>query len=383
MNILIAPNSFKNSLTADAAAAAILKGLQQSKLTGKYSLFPIGDGGDGTAALLTRRLEGKIINQRVHDPLGRNIYSMFGLTDRGAFSGSKTAIIELADASGLRLLQRNEYDPLQATTYGTGELIKSALDQQVKKILLCIGGSATVDGGMGIIEALGARFYDSKGNPIRPYPTLFMDIADIDVSQMDKRMDDAELIVLCDVDNHLLGENGAASIFGPQKGASPQAVHQLEAGLAKLRDLVFREKGIDMDALKYGGAAGGVAAGLHAFLNAKLVNGINYFLDATGFDIELQKTNLVITGEGSIDTQTLHGKGPFGVAKRAKEKSIPVIGLAGKVPLKPDKQLKEYFDILLPISHEAMDIETALETADDNLVRTAWVLGDLLAIGSS
>jgi glycerate 2-kinase len=383
MNILIAPNSFKNSLSADAAAEAILKGLQQSKLTGKHILFPIGDGGDGTAALLTRCLKAKIINQDVHDPIGRKIHSTFGLTDHQPLSPDKTAIIELADASGLKLLQRNEYDPLHATTYGTGELIKFALDQEVKRIILCIGGSATVDGGMGILDALGARFYDDEGNSIRPQPISFTGLADVDVSKMDKRIVDVEMIVLCDVDNHLLGEKGAASIFGPQKGASPQAVRQLDAGLTKLRDLVFRKQGIDIDGLKYGGAAGGVAAGLHAFLNAKLVNGIDYFLDATGFDIELEKANLLITGEGSFDTQTLQGKGPFGVAKRAKEMSIPVIGLAGKVPLKPDKLLQEYFDILLPISHEAMDIETALGCAYDNLVRTAQALGNLLTIKDS
>jgi glycerate kinase len=223
-------------------------------------------------------------------------------------------------------------------------------------------------------------FYDEKGNILDHCPASFIDLADIDTSKINKSIYDAELIVLCDVDNNLLGENGAATVFGPQKGASGGDVEQLEACLTKFRDVAFRKTGKDMAALKHGGAAGGVAAGLHTFLDAKLVNGIEYFLDTTGFDKTIEKSNLVITGEGCIDTQTLLGKGPYGVAKRAKENSIPVIGLAGKVPLIIDKHLQEYFDILLPISNEALDIETAMKYTYDNLLRTAKLLGDLLSM---
>lgn len=374
MNILVAPNAFKNSLAADAAAEAIVKGLQQSRLSCTCTSFPVGDGGDGTAVLLLKHLNGKIINKIVHDPTGRKINSFFGLTE------DKTAIIELADASGLKLLQKNEYDALHATTFGTGELIKYAVETGAKKIILCIGGSATVDGGIGIMQALGAVFFDEKGNVLDRSPSGFINLADIDISKINKSIYNTELIVLCDVENNLLGENGAATVFGPQKGASKEDVKQLEACLTKLRDVVFRKTGKDMAVLKRGGAAGGVAAGMQIFLNAKLVNGIEYFLNATGFDKALQQADLVITGEGCIDTQTLQGKGPYGVAKRAKEKSIPVIGLAGKVPLTEDKHLGEYFNVLLPISNEVMDIETAMKHTYDNLLRTSKLLGDILSL---
>lgn len=380
MNILVAPNAFKNSLDADAAAEAISKGLLQSRFSCSCTSFPVGDGGDGTAALLLKHLNGKIINRTVCDPTGRKINSFFGLADDDPLSEHKTAIIELADASGLKLLQRDECDPLRATTFGTGELIKYALESGVEKIILCIGGSATVDGGIGILQALGAVFYDDIGNILNHCPASFIDLAHIDISKIDRNIYETELIVLCDVENSLLGEKGAATVFGPQKGASKNDVEQLEACLTKFRDVVFRETGKDMAMLKHGGAAGGVAAGLHTFLNAKLVNGIEYFLDVTGFEKELQQADLVITGEGCIDTQTLQGKGPYGVAKLAKEKSISVIGLAGKVPLVADEQLQKYFDVLLPISHEAMDIETAMKYTYDNLLRTSKLLGDILSM---
>lgn len=375
MEILIAPNAFKNSLDATAVASAIQQGLMQSKLSCTIDCFPIGDGGDGTAALLLRRFNGTIITAEVHDPLGKKINASFGLIDEG-----KTAIIEMADASGLRLLKIEEYDPLHVTTFGTGELIKHALNKQVNKIILGIGGSATVDGSVGILEALGARFLDDKNKMLMRMPEGLSNLAHIDLSNLDKRIFDTELIVLCDVNNNLLGDAGAAMIFGPQKGAGLEDVKKLEAGLTKLRDIALDEKGKDMSLVKYGGAAGGTAAGLSVFLNAKLVNGIEYFLDITAFDKALQKTDLVITGEGSIDLQTLQGKGPFGVACRAKKKNIPVIGVAGKIPLFADIYLQEYFDVILPINNEISDMGIALQNTSANLTRTAKTIGDLLAI---
>ena len=374
MRILIAPNAFKNSLDAVKVAEAISKGLQQSKLSCITVCFPIGDGGDGTASLLMQHFNGKIIEAIVHDPLGRKIKTSFGLIDDDA-----TAVIELADASGLRLLQPGEYAPLLATTYGTGELIKQALNKGVKKIILGIGGSATVDAGVGLLQALGVKFYDSNEDELQQLPASLINLHKIDTTGMDKRLALTEIVVLCDVANTLLGASGAATIFGPQKGAVENEVKQLEKVLTQLRNIVFAENGKDMAAIKHGGASGGVAAGLHTFLQAKLTNGIDHFLDITGFDAILENADMVITGEGSIDIQTLQGKAPFGVAKRAKEKSTPVIGIAGKVPLYPDEQLQQYFDILIPISHEAMDIQTAIDHTYDNLVRTGKLLGDLLS----
>lgn len=374
MHILIAPNAFKNSLTAEAAAEAIQKGILQSGLNCTCECFPIGDGGDGTVELIIKKCKGVLVDTEVSDPLGRKINASYGLID-----GGKTAVIEMAAASGLRLLKPNELNPMQASSYGTGEMIKDALDKGVNKIILAIGGSATVDGAMGVLRALGIRFLDSKKNSLSNAFEL-IDIESVDISNIDDRIAKCKVVILCDVDNKLLGPQGAAAVFGPQKGADADAVNKLDAALTKFSEVTFKQTGIDVSALKYGGAAGGVSAGLHAFLNAELVTGIDHFLELTGFDIALQKSDLVITGEGSIDEQTLQGKGPFGVAYRAKNKNIPVIGLAGIVPLNYNAELHKYFDILLPIGNGPVAIEIALANTANNLTRTATEIGSLLKL---
>ncbi|MEO8765255.1 MAG: glycerate kinase [Ginsengibacter sp.] len=375
MHILIAPNAFKNSLNATEVAEAIGAGLQQSKLTCSLDYFPIADGGDGTAGLIVEKHRGANIAIGAHDALGRNIETRFALIDNG-----NTGVIELADASGIRWIPPHELDPLHTTTYGTGELIKGALDKGVSKIIMGIGGSATVDGGTGILRSLGVRFLNNEMEALEGLPASLVNLASIDLSGLDKRILNCEVIILCDVENKLLGETGAAKVFAPQKGASPKAVQELENALTKFRDVTLSETGLDMSSVRHGGAAGGVAAGLSVFCNAKLVNGINYFLNITGFDEALKKADVVITGEGSIDVQTLHGKGPYGVAVRAKEKNIPVIGLAGKVPITADLELGKYFDVLLSISNEPFDIAAAMHLTKDNLRRTAKSIGDLLAL---
>jgi glycerate kinase len=375
MHILIAPNAFKNCLLATEVAEAIYEGLKQSSLSFTAECFPIGDGGDGTGSLIIHKLKGKIISCEVKDPLGRKITSSFGLIDEG-----KTAVIEMADASGLRLLSANELNPLKASSYGTGELMKAALDSGVKKIILCIGGSATVDGGCGILSALGAKFLDDRGNEIMPLPDNLLELASINIAGLDKRIYDCKLIILSDVQNKLLGQDGAAAVFGPQKGASENDVAILESMLEKFAGITMRQQGKDITIILSGGAAGGVAAGLYGWLNAKLVNGINYFLDLTGFNNSLQKANLVITGEGSIDMQTLNGKGPFGVAERAKQKGIAVIGIAGKVPFDKNENLQLYFDVLLSVGNEPSDLAAALKTSKKNIVRTASEIGNMLSL---
>jgi glycerate kinase len=258
-------------------------------------------------------LNGTIVHTKLHDPLQRQIHSSFGF-----ISETSTAIIELADASGLRLLQPEEYDPVHASTFGTGEMMLHTLDAGAKKIILGIGGSATIDGATGILKALGTRFFAGHGNELHQLPSDLVKLASVDISAIDKRIFDVEIVILCDVENLLLGENGAANIFGPQKGATRENIKEIEAGLTRWRNVTFRQTEKDMSMIKYGGAAGGVAAGLATFLNARLVNGIDYFLQLTNFEKHLQKADIVITGEGSIDEQTLEGKGPFGVAQKAK-----------------------------------------------------------------
>lgn len=374
MRILVAPNAFKNSLAAADVAEAIKEGLEESKLRCTVDCFPVGDGGDGTAELLLKYQNGQIITSTVHDPLMRITSCTFGLTP-----DHRTAVIEMANASGLRLLQSNELDPLHTSSFGTGELIKKSLERGVNKIIMCIGGSATVDGAVGAMQALGFRFLDKDEKELVGMPETLVNLEAIDFSQVDEGVNQCKIVVLCDVENVLLGNEGAVKVFGPQKGAGPDDVKKLEASLTRLAGIIFKQKGKDITTIKSGGAAGGMAAGLVAFLNAELVNGIDYFLSFTKFDESLEGKDLVITGEGSIDVQTLHGKGPFGVAKRAKAKKIPVIGLAGSVSKGAIASLEEYFDVLLSINNEPIKLAEALMRTRINLKRTARTIGDALA----
>ncbi len=378
MHLLIAPNAFKNSLSAGDAARAIQRGLDHSRLKATTECFPVGDGGDGTGDLLIERIGGHILEAEARDPFGRKIRSRWGLVDSG-----RTAVIEMANASGLRLLDEAAPDPLRATSHGTGDLILAALDQdhdrKITRIILGMGGSATVDGGAGILQALGIRFLNAEGQPLSDLPGNLTELASIDTSGLDPRLSEVELTVLCDVQNPLTGPQGAAAVFGPQKGASPEAVRRLEAALGRLAQIIYGQTGKDLAAIPHGGTAGGAAAGLYGLLSARLAGGIDYFLEITGFDAALDRSDLVITGEGSIDEQTLQGKAPFGVASRAKRKGVPVIGLAGRLPARITPGLKEYFDVLLPVTPEPLELAEALRQTAANLERTAFELGDWIS----
>jgi glycerate kinase len=286
----------------------------------------------------------------------------------------------MADASGIILLKPQELNPLRTISYGTGEQILAALDMGVNKIIIGMGGSATVDGGTGILKALGLRFLDSNGSEISELPSGLINLATVDISRIDKRILSTEIIVMCDVDNLLLGEKGAAAMFGPQKGASAQAVILLDKVLTILSEVGKKTNGKEMASIKYGGTAGGAAAGLYSFLNAKLINGIDYFLQLTGFDQILDHADLVITGEGRIDEQTLQGKGPYGVAYQAKLKGLPVIALAGQVPIEYNEALRKYFDVLLSIGQQPAELAIALTNTAENLTRTSCEIGNILAV---
>lgn len=375
MHILIAPNAFKHSLSAVDAAAAIAAGLGASRLSGTWAVCPVGDGGDGTADLVLRARGGERRQARARDPLGRHITCEFVLLDEG-----RTAVIELAEASGLRRLQTHELDPLRASTAGTGELIKCALDCGVREIILCVGGSATVDGGSGLLQALGVGFLDSAGRPLDSLPGQLSDLAAIDLTHVDPRLGERVLTVLCDVTNPLLGERGAAAIFGPQKGATGEAVGALETALARFSEVVLWHTGQDIAKLPRGGAAGGVAAGLAGLLGARLVGGTDYVLQLIDFDAALEGADLVITGEGAIDDQTIDGKAPWGVALRARARGAFVVGMAGRVPLVTSPELRAGFDALLAIGDGVTTMQVALGRTADNLRRTALELGNLLAL---
>ncbi|MFB2120409.1 glycerate kinase [Parapedobacter sp. 2B3] len=377
MHILIAPNAFKHAVDATAAADAIRRGLQASRLSCTCECFPIGDGGNGTGRLIIDRLQGELVRVPVCDPLGRTIIATFGLIE-----DRQTALIEMADASGLHLLEPTELDPMHTHSYGTGQLIKAALDRGVRKVIIGMGGSATVDGGSGMLRALGACFLDHAGKEITDLPAGLEALRRIDLSGLDGRLQQVGITVLCDVENPLLGEMGAASVFGPQKGASTAQVVKLDALLAHYAAVIRATTGAAIAAYRSGGVAGGASAGLAGLLGADLVNGIDHFLDLTQFDASLSMSSLVITGEGSIDNQTLQGKGPYGVARRAKRKGIPVVGLAGNIPMEVSSGLAAYFDMLLAIGNRPAPLGDALAATADNLTRTAMQLGNLLAVSS-
>lgn len=375
LHLLIAPNAFKHSLDARQVAEALSEGFSKSRLDCSTTLFPIGDGGDGTCKLLCEKLEGKLVTTTVFGPLGTIIEASYCLVEDG-----KTAIIEMADASGIRLIKEEEQNPLQASSKGTGQLILHALEHhKVDQIILGMGGSATVDGGCGILYALGVRFFDKKGEELNPIPEQLQYLGRIDTSGLNKSILGIDIKILCDVENRLLGEEGAAHVFGPQKGASPEQVKVLDSFLRQLSDIVLQTTGKNMTDVVSGGTAGGAAAGMYALANAQLVNGIAYFLQKTGFEDVIKTADWLITGEGSLDEQTLLGKAPVGVASFAKQYGIPTVGIAGRVPLEPSSALLDMFDVLLPISHEAMPLTKALANTEQNLRRTAQALGNVLA----
>ncbi len=378
MHILIAPNAFKNSLTAGKAALAIEKGLQGSKLSCTTECFPVGDGGDGTAELIIDKFKGSRMEVEVRDPLGRQVQASFGIISEG-----KTAVIEMADASGIRLLKADELNPFKASSAGTGEMILAALDKGVKTIIIGVGGSATVDGGAGMLNALGVKFLDAGGHILNPVPEELSRLADINASGIDPRISCCNIVVLCDVDNYLLGEEGSAAVFGPQKGATPSGVPELDKILGNISKLGFKETGRQMDNVKHGGAAGGIAAALYAFCNADLVAGAEHFLRLTAFEKSLEKCDLVITGEGSLDAQTLQGKAPFAVSVSAKRYNIPVAGIAGRVPLDKDMDLDKYFDILQSIGHEPSDLDSAIQNTEANLMRTGILIGNFISLAKN
>lgn len=374
MHIIIAPNAFKASLSARQTADCIADGLRQSNLSCRLTLFPIADGGDGTASLIAEKMKSQSIKKTVHNPLGEKIQAKFSWIEK-----SKTAIIDMSEASGLRLLKKEELNPLKANSKGTGELIKSALDLGAKKIIMGVGGSATVDGASGLLAELGVRFLDDHQKEILNLPEGLISLKSIDLSGLDPRAKISKIMVLCDVKNTLLGENGAAAVFGPQKGADKKQVLFLEECMKRLNDITKQDLNVEMSSIFHGGAAGGMAAGLSVFLKAELVSGIDYFLDVMDFEETIKDAELVITAEGSLDEQTLEGKGPVGVAKKAKEKNIPVVILAGNVPIEPGKKMHEFFDAIFTIGHGVVPLNEAIQNTPMDLKRTACELGNVLA----
>jgi glycerate kinase len=326
MKIVIAPQGFKGSLTALEVARAIEAGIKRAMPDAETVLVPVADGGDGTLQALVDSSGGRKVTSTVAGPLGSPVQAEWGALGDGV-----TAVIEMARASGLALIKREERDPLGATTRGTGELIKIALESGHRRFIVGIGGSATNDAGAGMAQALGARLLDRSGKDLPPGGAALANVERLDVSRMDPRLKESKFTVACDVNNPLCGPTGASAIFGPQKGATPEMVHQLDAALARFAEVIRRDLRVDVKDWPGAGAAGGLGAGLMAFVNAELRAGVDIVLEAVGLDRKLEGADLVITGEGQIDRSTAFNKAPVGVARLAKKRGIGVVAIAGSL----------------------------------------------------
>jgi len=364
LKIVVAPNSLKGSLGAVAAAQAMSAGVRLAAPAAEIVQVPVADGGDGLLEVLGTGEGLERIPCRVTGPLGSPVdCALLYAADR------RLAIIEMAAAAGLALLPSSGLDPMQATTFGVGELLRVALDHGARRIILGIGGSATSDGGTGLARALGARFLDAHGKELPGNAAALQHIKRIDLEQLDPRLAQAHIDVICDVDNPLLGAAGAARVFSPQKGASPGQVEAIEAGLENLAHLVEQQLGRDIRNLRGGGAAGGLGAGLVVFLQAALRPGAELVLELTGFEAALDGASLVLTAEGRLDSQTAHGKAPAAVAGLASRHGIPCIALAGS--LGPNLQALQAAGITACFSlcPGPLDLDAAMQQAAPLLTR--------------
>ena len=326
LKIVLAPNALKGSLTATQAAEAMAHGIARIDPTFRLVAVPVADGGDGLTEVLITALHGQAQHATVTGPDGVPVRARFCHVP-----ARRLAVIEMAAASGLALLPPARRNPLLTTTRGVGELIRAALGLEISHLIIGIGGSATNDGGIGMATALGATFLDAAGAPVPPIGAALETIAHLDLRGLDPRLADLRIEAICDVDNPLLGERGAAQVYGPQKGATPDQVRQLDAGLAQLALVIERDLGLDVRELPGAGAAGGLGAGLNAFLKAKLRRGIDVVLDLVELNAALHDADLVLTAEGQIDEQTVFGKAPAGVAHRAHALGIPCIAIVGSI----------------------------------------------------
>lgn len=376
MKIVIAPDSWKESLSALQVATQIETGFRDIFPDAQYVKLPVADGGEGTVDAMVAATGGQRISLRVTGPQGYPIDAFYGLSGDG-----RCAIIEMAAASGLEGVPPAQRDALTATSWGTGELIRDALDRGIERIIIGIGGSATNDGGAGMVQALGARLLDNAGNQIGFGGAALAQLDVIDISGLDARIARCRIEVACDVTNPLTGENGASVVFGPQKGATPEQVSLLDHALTHYAAVIKRCLHCDVMALPGGGAAGGMGAGLVAFCQADLRPGIEIVTEALGLDALVRDATLVITGEGRIDSQTIHGKVPVGVARVAKRYNKPVIAIAGSLTRDADVVHQHGVDSIFSVIYRICSLEDALENAAENLRISARNIAATLNIG--
>ncbi len=378
MKIVIAPDSYKESLSALDVATAIEQGFREIFPQAEYIKLPVADGGEGTVEAMVAATQGRIVEVTVTGPLGTQVEGFYGLS-----GDEQSAFIEMAAASGLELVLPEQRNPLITTSWGTGELIRHALDAGVKHIIIGIGGSATNDGGAGMVQALGAKLLDSEGNPLGQGGGALETLARIDISELDRRLHDCRIEVACDVTNPLTGKEGATAIFGPQKGATPEMITRLDAALAHYAELIKRDLDLDVLDLAGGGAAGGMGTALFAFCGAELRQGIEIVTDALHLDRYVAEADLVITGEGRIDSQTVHGKVPVGVAKVAKRYNKPVIGIAGSLTADVGVVHEHGIDAVFSVIYGICTLDDALKNAAENVRMTARNVAAVLKAGQA
>ncbi len=369
MRILISPNAMKGSMTASEFAQAIAEGLLLANPEFELVLRPLADGGDGTSEVLVNTLKGLFVPVMVSDPLGRKVSSRFGW-----LAESECAIVEMAEASGLKMLGLNELNPMVASSRGTGELIISAIELGAKKIILGIGGSATVDGGIGMLKSLGYKLLDNGGKEVHEGGQGLIEVAQIDSAEVNSDLLNCEFVIASDVVNPIFGDDGGIAVYAPQKGATPQMIEDLTNGFENYISVLEQTSGKKLHSLIGGGAAGGIAIPLTALLNARIVNGAETIMETLGIIDELKTCDLVITGEGCIDLQTSNGKGAAAVAKEAHKAGIPVIAIGGIV--KPEAS--PFFNGVFSITNGPCDLDHAMKNAYELTKTLSRELGNLI-----
>ena len=358
MKIIAAPNAFKGSLTGHEVAQAITEGVLRACPECEVVTVPVADGGDGLNQIITGALGGREYEVSVHGPLMQKHHTTYGYV-----ASDKIAVVEMAQASGLSLLSDEQKDPTRTSTYGTGELIKAALDRGAERVIIGLGGSATCDGGIGMAAALGYRFLDINGNEVEPVGGRLGDIHSIDGSKADPRIKGTRFQGVCDVSNPLTGTSGASYVYSPQKGASSEQVGQLDEGLVNLAKRIQDDMGITVENIAGVGAAGGLGAGLYCFLGAQLEKGIDLVMDLVKLEEKMQGGDLVITGEGQIDYQTKFNKAPAGVARLAKQNDIPCIAVCGSIGERTDELYEVGFTSVFSLCPGPITLGAAMERA--------------------
>ena len=377
MKIVVAPDSFKGSVSALEAARAIEQGIRRVFPEAVIEKVPMADGGEGTVQSLVDATGGHIRTHRVLAPLGNEVEAKFGILADG-----ETAVIEMASASGLTLVAPDKRNPLLTTTYGTGQLIRAALESGCRRLIIGIGGSATNDGGVGMAEALGIRSLDADGKQIPRGGGNLKKLRSIDITGLHPAIAETETVVACDVNNPLTGPEGASHVYGPQKGATPEMIKTLDECLGHFGKVLTETLGRAFNDIPGAGAAGGLGAGLMAFLNAELKLGVDIMIDAVNLKERVKGASLVFTGEGQLDFQTAFGKTPVGVAKVAKAHNIPVIAIAGGVAEGAEAVYEAGIDAMLGIVQEPMSLEGAVKDATRLIADTAEQAARLIRIGN-